>query len=113
MTLALLLALALIAALFVRSKWRRAGAALGILTGGAFLVTGYGLPAGALLESLQDGYDTEARAWGDHNAIILLGAGSELSDRHTVESGIFGYSRMVKALQVYRACQAHSRNTRC
>ena len=108
MTIPLLLVLALIAALFVRLKWRRLGAALGIVTGVVFLVTGYGLPARALLADLQDGYDTEAHAWGNHNAIILLGAGSELSDRHTAETALFGYGRLVKALQIYRACKAHT-----
>jgi uncharacterized SAM-binding protein YcdF (DUF218 family) len=108
MTIALLLVLALIATLFAWLKWRRLGVVLGTFTGAAFLAIGYGVPARALLGDLQNGYDTEAHAWGKHNAIILLGAGSELSDRNTVETGIFGYSRMVKALQVYRACKAHA-----
>jgi len=108
MTITLLLALAAVAVLMARLKWRRFGIALGIGTAAAFLATGYGLPARALLQDLQDGYDTEAREWGDHNAILLLGAGSESSDRHAAETGIFGYSRLVKALQAYRACTAHA-----
>jgi uncharacterized SAM-binding protein YcdF (DUF218 family) len=112
MTIPLLLALALLASLCMRLKWRRLGAALGIAAGAAFLAIGCGPAAWALLASLQDGYDTEAHSWGDHNAIILLGAGSELSDRHAAETGFFGYGRLVKALQVYRACKAHSGDCR-
>jgi uncharacterized SAM-binding protein YcdF (DUF218 family) len=108
MTIAFLLALALIAALFNGLKWRRASITLGVVAGLAFLATGYGLPARALLGNLQDGYDTDAHVWGNHNAIILLGAGSQLSDRNTVEITPIGYSRMVRALQVYHACRAHS-----
>lgn len=109
MTILLLLVLALVAALLARKR-RRFGISLGIATGVAFLITGYGLPARALLRNLQDGFDTEAHEWGERNAIILLGAGSELSDRHAVETAIFGYSRLVKAVQIHRACTAHARD---
>lgn len=105
MTLTLLFAASLVAALLAL-KWRRAGVSLGLATGVVFLVTGYGLPARTLLQNLQDGFDTEAHEWGSRNAIILLGAGSERSDRQAVETGLFGFSRLVKAVQIYRACAA-------
>jgi uncharacterized SAM-binding protein YcdF (DUF218 family) len=108
MTVALLFVLALVAALLAW-KWRRFGISLGIATSVVFLITGYGWPAQALLHNLQDGFDTEAHEWGIRNAIILLGGGSELSDRHAVETGIFGFSRLVKTVQMYRACTAEAR----
>jgi len=108
MTIPLLVALAIFALLLAVLKQRRLALAIGIATGVAFLAIGYGLLARPLLANLQDGYDSDVRAWGSHNAIILLGAGSALTEQRTVLPGTFGYARLVKALQVYHACRAHS-----
>lgn len=112
MTIVLLLVLALVAALFIRLRPRRVGTALGIVVAVAFVATGYGLPARLLLASLQNGYSTEVHAWGARNAIILLGAGTELADHHAIETGTFGYSRLVKALQLYHSCRTQTRECR-
>jgi uncharacterized SAM-binding protein YcdF (DUF218 family) len=108
MTIPLLVVLALLAGLLAWLKRRRLALVLGVATAVAFLAVGYGLPARVFLADLQNGYDAEPHAWGRHNAIILLGAGSQITDRRTVEPAIFGYARLVKALQVYHACRGHS-----
>jgi len=108
MTVPLLVGLAVLAVLLAGFKQRRLAIALGIGTGLAFLAVGYGLLARPLLANLQDGYDSDVRAWGSHNAIILLGAGSTLTNQGTVDPALFGYPRLIKALQVYHACRAHS-----
>jgi len=107
MTHALILALALGAALLAWLELPRLARALGIAAAVLFLAVGYGLLARPLL-ALQDGYDSEVHSWGNHNAIILLGAGQTLTDRGTSEPAIFGHSRFLKALQVYHACKQHS-----
>jgi uncharacterized SAM-binding protein YcdF (DUF218 family) len=107
MTMPLVLVLALVAALFAWRKRRRLALAFGVAVAAIFLAGGYGLLARPLL-TLQDGFDTEVRAWGNHNAIVLLGAGSALPDRGTLEPGIFGYGRLLKALEIYHACKTHS-----
>jgi uncharacterized SAM-binding protein YcdF (DUF218 family) len=107
MTLSLILIMALATALLAWLKLPRLAIAFGIAATATFLAVGYGLLARPLLV-LQEGYDTEVHAWGKRNAIILLGAGSTITDRETVEPAIFGYSRFLKALQVYHACKAQA-----
>jgi uncharacterized SAM-binding protein YcdF (DUF218 family) len=106
MTLSLILLLALAAAVLAWLKLRRLALVAGILAAATYLAVGYGLLAQPLL-ALQQGYDTEVHAWGEHNAIILLGAGQTRAERGTVEPAIFGYGRFLKALQVYHACKAN------
>jgi uncharacterized SAM-binding protein YcdF (DUF218 family) len=107
MTHSLVLALALGSAFLAWLKLPRLAIALGVLAAATFLAVGYGLLARPLL-ALQNGYDTEVHAWGNHNAIILLGAGSTTTDVSTIEPAIFGYGRFLKALEVYHACKAHA-----
>jgi uncharacterized SAM-binding protein YcdF (DUF218 family) len=112
MTLALVLVLVALALLLARLRWRRVSFTLYLAAAVAFALTGYGLTAHFLLKKLQDGYDTETRAWGNHNVIVVLGAGSELSDRSVVELPFFGYGRLVKALELYRTCKAQAADCR-
>jgi len=107
MTLPLILVLAFAAAFLAWLKLPRLALTLGILAAATFLAVGYGLVARPLL-ALQDGYDTEVHSWGQHNVIVVLGAGSTLAEHGTVEPAIFGYSRFLKALQVYHNCKAHA-----
>jgi uncharacterized SAM-binding protein YcdF (DUF218 family) len=106
MTHALILMMAFASAFLAWLKLPRSAIVLGLVTLATFLAVGYGLLARPLL-ALQDGYDTEVHSWGQHNAILLLGAGSTITDRDTVEPGIYGYARFLKALEVYHACKAH------
>ena len=107
MIIPLVLVLALLTALLAWRKLRRLAIAFGVTATVVFIAAGYGLLARPLL-TLQDGFDTDVDTWGNHNAILLLGAGAALSDRGVAEPGIFGYGRLLKALQVYHACKAHS-----
>jgi len=77
----------------------------------AFLFVGSGLPAHWLLTRLQDGYGSSTAAWGAHNAIVLLGAGSELT-KDGPELSVFSYGRLVKAFDLYRSCKAQAADCR-
>jgi uncharacterized SAM-binding protein YcdF (DUF218 family) len=112
MTLALVLVLVALALLLARLRWHRVSLTVYLAAALAFALTGYGLTANFLLKNLQDSYDTETRAWGNHNIIVVLGAGSELSDHNTVELPLFGYGRLLKALELYRSCKAQAADCR-
>src|ERR1700682_4785662 len=100
MTIALVLALVALALLLARLRWHRVSSMVYLAAALAFALTGYGLTANLLVKRLQDGYDTETRAWGTRNVIVVLGAGSERSDRGASELSIFGSSRLVSQLQL-------------
>jgi len=80
-----------------------------LLTCGLVLITAAGtapLPT-RLLEGLQGGYATNAPAtWGQHPAIVVLGIGTEtIGGSEDVEVGAFSQSRLLKAIELYRACE--------
>jgi uncharacterized SAM-binding protein YcdF (DUF218 family) len=106
MTLAILLLLILVGTACIARRWRRLGA--GCLGLAFLLLLGAGcgpLPA-LLLGHLQEGRATHVDAWGRHNAIVLLGAGTIRADRGQVEPGLFANGRMLRAVTLYRACKA-------
>jgi len=106
MTIALLLALALIAALLGLLRWRGTSLALLALAVLAFFSIGYGFPTNLFLDELQNGYATDTRDWSGRTAIILLGAGTALPDRGSVEPALWSYGRIVKAAQLQHSCKA-------
>jgi uncharacterized SAM-binding protein YcdF (DUF218 family) len=112
MTLPLVLGLVALALLLSRLRWRRVSFMVYLAAALAFALTGYGLTANFLLKRLQNGYDTETRAWGNHNVIVVLGAGSELSPRNTAEVPLFGYGRLVRTMELYRSCKAQAADCR-
>jgi uncharacterized SAM-binding protein YcdF (DUF218 family) len=111
MTLPLLLLVVVLAALFRILRWHRTSLTLYLCALAAFLLVGSGVPANMMLRALQNGQETNVTGWGTHNAIVLLGAGSQLADRGP-ESTLFSYGRLVKALEVYRACKAQATDCR-
>lgn len=78
MTLALLTVVALVAALLRFTKRRRASRALFVATVAAFFAIGCGLVPAWLLRALQAPYAARpAIEWGERNAIVMLGLGTE------------------------------------
>lgn len=112
MTVALLLCVFVAAAAAGALRWRRTSRTLYLTAALLFLLVGYGFAARLLLRGLQDGYATDIRDWRSHNVIVLLGAGSALSDRHAVEVPIFGYGRVFKALELYKDCRQRAADCR-
>lgn len=112
MTIALLLALALVATLLKLVRWRRTSLVLYFLTAIAFAGLGYGFPTSMFLADLQDQYATDSRDWGQRNAIILLGAGTARSDRGSVEPALWAYGRIIKAAQLQLSCRARGADCR-
>jgi len=104
MTLTVLLIVAAIATLLLVRGRKRASLTLYGIATLVLLLVGSGIPANELLQSLQDGYEVDTSDWGAHNAIILLGAGSELTDRG-LELPMFSYGRLTKAVELYRGCK--------
>lgn len=106
MTLGLLLALALLGAACIAWRWRRLGQALCLLAAGLFLAVGCGLVPAWLLQDLQAAYDVKpAHAWGQRNAIVVLGGGMEkVAATGGVEPGLNSYARLVEAATLQREC---------
>lgn len=108
MTYAILMLLILAALLLGVLRRRRSSAVLGLLAVVTLFAVGCGPVPAWLLEHLQAGYAARAPiAWGQRNAIVVLGAGVI---RPTVEGeaepGVFSYPRVVAALRLYRECSA-------
>lgn len=77
-----------------------------------FLLVGFGWLPARLLDNLQTAYlVAKPEKWGQHNAIILLGAGLEkvsAKEYKSFEAGTFANARLIKAAALYRACKQHS-----
>lgn len=102
--LLILLALAVVLALL---KWRRCSRALLALAVIVLLAVGCGPLPNWLLARLQADVAVEAPvAWGQHNAIVLLGAGTvRVATTGKVEPSLFAYGRIDKAAAMYHACR--------
>ncbi|MET0534831.1 MAG: YdcF family protein, partial [Steroidobacter sp.] len=81
MILGVLLLMVAIATVLIRFGFKRTSRVLYVLAALAFLFAGTGIPANILLGRLQNELPVRTEAWGDHNVIILLGAGSEMTDQ--------------------------------
>lgn len=106
MTLGLLISLALLAALCMAMRRRRLGQALYALSAALFLAVGCGYVPAWLLGNLQAAYDVKpAHAWGQRNAIVVLGAGTEkVAATGCVEPALSSYARIVEAATLQRDC---------
>lgn len=106
MTLTVLLILGLLALALAWLRWRRCSRALLALALILLFAIGCGPVPSALLTRLQSGEATEApAAWGQRNAIVLLGAGTLRTGGGQVEATLFAYGRIAKAAMLYRACR--------
>ncbi|KGS08373.1 YdcF family protein [Burkholderia sp. ABCPW 111] len=115
MTLALLTAVAVAAALLRLAKRRRASRALFAASVAAFFAIGCGPAPAWLLRHLQAPYAARpAIEWGERNAIVMLGLGTEkIAATGAVEPGTFSYSRVVEAASLYRGCRKARAGTDC
>jgi len=111
MILAVLLLIVASAAILAALKFKRSSGVLYIVAIVAFLLFGSGAPARWLLGNLEDGLQVRNEQWGMANAIVLLGAGSEMTDQGP-ELASFSYGRLVKAFELYRSCKARSEDCR-
>jgi uncharacterized SAM-binding protein YcdF (DUF218 family) len=89
--------------------WRRSGYGALALSLALFIGIGCGPLPALLLEDLQRSYPAHVAIQPARvTAIILLGNGTEevgAPPTHAVEVGPLAYGRIVKALELYRACQ--------
>jgi uncharacterized SAM-binding protein YcdF (DUF218 family) len=108
MTLGLLISMTLLAALCMAVRRRRLGRTLYALAALLFLGVGCGQVPGWLLDDLQASYGGKPDpAWGQRNAIVVLGAGSEkIAATGRIEPGLTSYARLVEAATLQRACRA-------
>lgn len=111
MILGVLLLVVAVATVLVMLGLKRSGRVLYGIAAVAFLLAGSGLPANFMLGKLQNGLPVSSEAWGAHNVIVLLGAGSEMTDEGPALAA-FSYGRMVKAFEVYRSCKSQSQDCR-
>jgi uncharacterized SAM-binding protein YcdF (DUF218 family) len=110
MTVDALLILTLLAIVLALLKWRRCSRVLLALAVVLLLAVGCGPLPIWLLTQLQSGYAADAPiAWGQRNAIVLLGAGTvRVAGSGQVEASLFAYGRIGKAAALYRACRQSS-----
>lgn len=111
MIVGVLLLLVAVATILLLSGFRRSSRALYLVAIVTFLLFGTGVPANLLLANLQHDLPAGAENWGNSNAIVLLGAGSEMTDQGP-ELASFSYGRLVKALELYRSCKSRSEDCR-
>jgi len=112
MTVALLAGLVLAGFAAGRLGWRAVARTLYLIAALSFLLIGCGPVPRLLLRSLQAGYGTQFHDWGARNVIVLLGDGTSVSDRQTVEVPLYGYGRVVRAAELYRDCRQRSADCR-
>lgn len=107
MTVNVLLILILLAIALAWLKWRRCSRALLVLAVILLLAVGCGPLPIWLLTPLQSDYAADAPiAWGQRNAIVLLGAGTvRVANGDQVEASLFAYGRISKTAALYRACR--------
>lgn len=111
MILAVLLLTVTLATILAASKFKRSSRVLYGIAIVVFLLVGSGVPANWLLDHLQQGLQARNEQWGTANAIVLLGAGAEMSDQGP-ELAVFSYGRLVKAFEMYRSCKSRSEDCR-
>jgi uncharacterized SAM-binding protein YcdF (DUF218 family) len=109
----LLIGLLVVAAVVVSwLKWRRSARILVLLAVASFFAVGCGPIPQVLLSNLQSGYSASAVVGeAASTTIIVLGFGTERvksADGVKVEVPLFAFSRLVKALELYRACRLKS-----
>ena len=111
MTVNVLLVLIVLAVVLARLKWRRCSSALLALALILLLAVGCGPLPISLLARLQSAYAVDTPvAWGQRNAIVLLGAGSvRVAGSGEVEASLFAYGRIRKAAELYRECRRAGR----
>lgn len=88
-------------------KWRRSSRIVFAIVLILFLFVGYGLIPSWLFRNLQAGYSAEFHGpWGARSAIVLLGGGTERpAINNEIDVGVFAYSRVVKAFELYLECK--------
>lgn len=111
MILALLLLTVVVATVLVLSGFKRSSRVLYVIATLILLLTGSGAVASFLLKKLQDGQQASIQDWGADNVIVLLGAGSAMTDQGP-ELAAFSYGRLVKAFELYRSCKSRSAECR-
>ena len=111
MILAVLLLAVAIATILVIPGFRRSSRALYVIATVIFLFAGTGIAANLLLAKLQGGFQVHVDDWGASNAIVVLGAGSELTEQGP-ELASFSYGRLIKAFELYRSCKSRSEDCR-
>ncbi len=111
MTVNVLLILIVLAVVLARLKWRRCSRVLLASALVLLLAVGCGPLPIWLLARLQADYAAVAPiAWGQRNAIVLLGAGAvQVAGSGGVEASLYGYGRIGKAAQLYRECRQAGR----
>ena len=107
MTLALLISMALLAGLCLALRRRRLGQSLYALAALLFVAVGCGHVPAWLLENLQASYGSKpANSWGQRNAIVVLGAGTDkIAATGCIEPGLASYARIVEAATLQRDCR--------
>lgn len=111
MILGLLVLMVAIATILGSLQRKRSSQVLYLIVTVAVLLFGSGLPANGMLANLQDGFEAHNEQWGTANAIVLPGAGSEMTDEGP-ELSVFSYGRLVKAFELYRSCKSRSEDCR-
>lgn len=108
MTLGLLFGLLVLAAACMALRRRRLGRTLYALAALLFLGVGCGLVPAWMLDDLQASYGAKpAHVWGQRNAIVVLGAGTDkIAATGRIEPGLTSYARIVEAATLQRACRA-------
>ncbi len=110
MTLNVLLILVLLAIVLAFLAWRRCSRTLLALVVVMWLAIGCGPVPIWLLNRLQSYAAADAPiAWGQRNAIVLLGAGTVRTGNGRVEANLAAYGRIGKTAMLYRACRQTGR----
>ena len=107
MIMNLLLILIALASVLALLRWRRCSRVLLGLAVLLLLATGCGPLPIWLLAQLQADVAVQAPiAWGQRNAIVLLGAGTvRVAGTGAVEASLFAYGRISKTAMLYRECR--------
>lgn len=111
MIVGLLLLTIILASILAAVKFKRSSRLLFGVAIVAFLLAGSGVLANWMLDNLQNGLPVRHEQWGTANAIVLLGAGSEMTDQGP-ELALFSYGRLVKAYELYRSCKSRAEDCR-
>lgn len=114
MILTVLLILILLATVLAFMKHRRSSGGVLMLAFVMFLAVACGPVPIWLLGHLQAPYAADPpMAWGQRNAIVLLGAGTvRVPDGGAVEASLLAYGRIDKAAALYHACREAGRACR-
>jgi len=106
MTVAVVLVLLVLALALAGARWRRGSRVLLALALAWVFAVGCGWLPSLLLTRLQAGFAAQVpEHWGQHNVIVLLGAGTVRPATEPVEASLFAYGRIDKAAALYHACR--------